>query len=278
MGSVVRRLARSLPVVGLIAALLAGCVPAPIRDQGYQLVFEDNFDTLDTTTWGTATFCCRYLPPTVADGVLTLQTSSPEWRGQTATTGPRRPSPEPNFPNARAWQEGYFEARIRFTDNPWVWPAFWLFSLAKSEAWPGEDCRFLTSEWDIMENGIPNDDGAHPAATTYFTALHRNTRNAGSDYCGQPDATRTAERDYPRATPEDPALAGWHVWAGRWTEDELCTYLDDVEIQCMEPYDTTAQPMQIEFALGYLQNCGGCPPRPSELEMQVDWVRVWQQP
>jgi hypothetical protein len=275
----VPRRKRALPLLGLLGLLslvLTACAPPPIDGQGYEIVFQDEFNgtALDTSVWATAPFGGS-LPGTVADGALTLRTTAANnynW-GHLASTGPRSTS-EPNYPGAKAWQEGYFEARIRFTDNPWSWPAFHLFSMAKTEAFPGEDCTRLTAEWDIMENGVPNRDGTKPASSWYFTALHRNTGDGTDDgYCGIPDTQRTVERDFTGTN-----LSDWHVWAGRWTANQLCTYLDNVEIQCMTPYDTMPQPQHLIFTMQYLQNCGGCPPRPASLEMQVDWVRVWQQP
>jgi hypothetical protein len=244
---------------------------------GYRLDFGDEFDgdTLDTSVWATAPFGSS-LPATVDGGVMTLKTTEANqyfW-GQLASTGPRRPDAEPSYPAARAWQEGYFEARLRYTNDPWSWPAFWLFSQAKSEAWPGEHCARMTSEWDIMENGVENGPGRRPAGSWYFTALHRNTTDHTSDgWCGQSDEERRFAREYPGVD-----LSGWHTWGARWTTEELCTYLDGAQIQCMPTYETTAQPMHLTFTMQYLGRCDGCPPRPPALEMQVDWVRVWQQP
>jgi hypothetical protein len=206
---------------------------------------------------------------------MTLRTTAANdyaW-GYAATTGPWTEG-EPNYPNALAWQEGYFEARIRYTDNPWTWASFWLMSMSKTEAWPGEDCSELNAEWDIFDNGIQHVDGSHPASDWFFTGLHRNTTdNTGDGYCGRPDEQQTYGENLSQAD-----LSGWHTWAGRWTSGELCTYLDGVELQCVEPYDTTSQPMRLTFSIQYLPRCDGCPPRPSSLELQVDWVRVWQAP
>lgn len=267
-----RRLRGSFLVV--VWAILTACIPAPIEDQGYELVFVDYFDgDAPGGIWAIAPYSAS-LPATVSDGVLTLAaTADNGYRSAyLASTGPRFDT-EPSYPLAQAWEEGYFEARIRFTDNPWAWPAFWLFSMAKSEAWPGEDCTRLNSEWDIMENGIGNEDGTRPPSESYYGVIHRNTTdNTPDGYCGLPDESRSVQRSY-----SDINLSEWHTWAGRWTDNELCSYLDDVEIGCMATYDTTAQPMHLTFSLSFQGICGGCPPRPSELELQVDWVRVWQQ-
>jgi hypothetical protein len=124
-------------------------VPAPIRDADYQLAFEDDFEgsELDTSVWNTGPVGGS-LPATVAGGRLTIKTTAANnhhW-GHLASTGPRSDG-EPSYANPKAWQEGYVEARTRYTDNPWSWPAFWMFSMAKSEAWPGEDCSLLNAEW-----------------------------------------------------------------------------------------------------------------------------------
>lgn len=247
--------------------------PAPIKDTDHQLVFADDFDAAASgSIWVTAPFG-NSLPATVTDGVLSLKTTaanSHHW-GYIASTGPRSES-EPNYPQAKAWQRGYFEARVRYTNSPWSWPAFWLFSMAKTEVWPGEDCSKLNAEWDIMENGVENGEGRRPAGNWYFTSLHRNTRDGTDDgYCGQPDEERRHGQHMPNTN-----LADWHTWGALWAEDRMCTYLDGSPIHCTEPWDSTAQPMHLVFTMQYLSQCGACPPRPHELELQVDWVRVWQ--
>jgi hypothetical protein len=248
--------------------------PGPIRDADYRLDFSDDFDgsAPDPGTWATAPFGGS-LPPTVSDGALTVKTTASNayrW-GYVASTGARSQS-EPNYPNAKAWERGYFEARIRYTDTPWAWPAFWLFSMAKTEAWPHEDCSNLDAEWDVMENGVDNETGDKPASEWYLTALHRNTSdNTDDGYCGTKDEWHRFEKHMGGTN-----LSDWHIWSAYWAQGTFCTYMDDVKIQCMEPFDSTAQPMHLVFDIQTLQQCDGCPPRPDELEMQIDWVRVWQ--
>ncbi|HLM63099.1 MAG TPA: hypothetical protein VK306_02280 [Acidimicrobiales bacterium] len=248
--------------------------PAPIRDAGYRPVFADSFDggAPDGSVWAIAPFG-NPLPATVSDGHLTIRArtdNGASW-GHIASTGPRTEG-EPSYPDARAWEQGYFEARIRYTDDPWSWPAFWMYSMAKTEAWPGENCSELTSEWDIMENGVENGDGARPAGSWYFTNLHRNTTDHTSDgYCATPDDERRFSQNITHTN-----LSDWHTWGAYWADGAFCTFLDDVQLQCTEPFDSTSQPMHLVFTMQYLTQCNGCPPRPAELEMQVDWVRVWQ--
>ena len=275
-GSIRHRLAT---IVGVVAACSgcagSACAPVPIRGGGYELVFEDSFDgTAAGPIWANAPFGDG-LPATVSDGALTLTSTAANdhrW-AYVATTGPRVDT-EPSYPFALSWQEGYFEARIRYTDDPWAWPGFWMFSTAKSEAWPDENCTLLNAEWDIMENGIGNSAGDRPPSRSFYGVLHRNSTDTTPDgYCGTPDERRSIHEIY-----TDRNLSEWHTWAGRWTEDEVCSYLDDVQLGCLPRYDTTSQPMHMVFTMHYQGLCGGCPPRPAELELQVDWVRVWQRP
>ncbi|HET6953449.1 MAG TPA: hypothetical protein VFI47_23935 [Acidimicrobiales bacterium] len=272
-----RRWRRRLGAVAtLTLASLGGCAaPAPIGQGGYELVFADNFDgTSVGPVWSGVPYV-RSLPPTVAGGLLTLRTSAAngyEW-GYLASTGPRVDG-EPSYPFVSAWQEGYVEARLRFSNHRWARPAFWMFSQAKTEAWPGEDCSRLNAEWDIMENGIEMGDGSRAANNWAVSVIHRNTTDNTTDgYCGIGDQQRVVTTPYWGVD-----LSGWHTWAGRWTAGELCTYLDDALVHCTPTYDTTAQPMHLVFTIGYLNNCAGCGPRPAEMDMQVDWVRVWQRP
>ena len=145
--------------------------------------------------------------------------------------------------------------------------------MAKTEAWPGENCSQLNAEWDIMEGGIGNSDGQWPASRATYSVLHRNTTdNTPDGYCGVADQQRQHRSMFP-----DVDLSQWHTWAGRWTAGELCTYLDGQLLGCLEPYDSTPQPMHLVFTMQYLSDCIDCGTRPTALAMQIDWVRVWQQ-
>ena len=268
-----RRDAVRLVAAVLLATTAVGCVPPPIADNGYELVFSDTFDGDALGGIWSVPPHGNPLAPMIGDGVMTIWTTAENnysW-GFVGSTGPRLDT-EPSYPFMQAWQEGYFEARIRYSDDRWAWPAFWLYSSSTAEAWPGQNCRKLTSEWDIMENGVANGYAERPADHWNVSVIHRNTTDGSPDgYCGQPDETRVFQREFP-----DVDLNDWHVWGGRWHGRELCTYLDDVQLQCMEAYDTTSQPMHLVFTMQYLRSCIACGDRPAGMAMQVDWVRVWQ--
>jgi hypothetical protein len=258
----------------VIASAASGCAPPPIADQGYELVFRDEFDGDTLSGLWAAPPHGNSLPPELRDGVMTVRATEDNYYfwGVVGSTGPRLAT-EPSYPFVLSFREGYFEARIRFTDNPWAWPAFWLYSSSTMEAWPNEDCSRLTSEWDIMENGVSNGSGDRPASRWHVSVIHRNTTDGTPEgYCNQPDETRTYSREFPATD-----LSAWHVWAGRWEGNRLCSYLDDVQLQCMDGFDSTDQPMHLQFSMLYLKSCSVCGPLPPELRLEVDWVRVWQQ-
>jgi hypothetical protein len=124
-----------------------------------------------------------------------------------------------------------------------------------------------------MENGIENVDGRRPARSWSFTALHRNTNDSSADgYCGQPDVQKTYGREHPGMN-----LSDWQIWGGLWVGDLFCTYLNGVPITCMTGYDSSQQPMHLMFSIAPLPRCPAeCGPRPPELWMEIDFVRVWQ--
>jgi hypothetical protein len=280
-----------LALVILIVTALTGCPWNP-EENGYVLVWADEFDgTALDPEWETH-------PPSqpapdpdelvVSAGTLKLRSTDPEHWSAITTLGPRQPS-EPNYPSPISFEEGYFEARLRYTDDGYSFPAFWLLSSAAGEAFgdPDAHCPTLVSELDVMEGLVPTGVTGRPQRVTH--TLHRNTRLLAQDpdgSCGQPDEVN----DPPILTE---ALAGvslhdWHVWAARWTADEVCWYLDREEVGCAPTFDSTAQPMHLLLSTGWYitdeEPCRAwlygtnCPPLPEFTEIEVDYVRAWQTP
>jgi hypothetical protein len=94
--------------------------PEPIRGQGYHIVFEDNFDTLNTEVWATHPPYLGEQPAgavVVGDGTLKLTSRDldnyPELH--VSTLGQRTGHAPRNYPKATMFQQGYFEARMRYT-------------------------------------------------------------------------------------------------------------------------------------------------------------------
>lgn len=282
---------RRLSAIGLLVAtaLLAGCYD-PAAD-GYEIVWQDDFDGTElSSTWET------HVPsqpaPTgdeivVSDGTMRLRAYDPDHWSAISTRGSRQDG-EPNYPNMLDWQEGFFEARIRYNDSPYNHSGFWLFSSATAEAWPVQDahCPTLVSEIDVMESLVATNA---PQSQRVTHTIHENTNILGSTNdplgtCDRVDQTSTALSSFGDS---ELRLDEWHDWAARWTSDEVCWYLDRVEVGCRPTFDSTAQPMHLLLSVGFYQ-CkdltpwlypDGCPPGPPDyVEIEVDWVRAWQMP
>lgn len=279
-----------------IAVLVGGCSqPKVIEGRGYTQVFADQFNYATQAEMGEvwelhAPFLAAAEPQSItfrSDGnggkYVRLQTG--EFRNwdwtYISTAGPRRADVEPNYPDMKSWEGGYFEARIRYSPNEWTWPTFWMFSASKTENWPVEVCppsAPLVAEWDILDSG--SFDDTPWARDHYHGGLHSNTPYEG-DWCGVPDEQRV----YSDAGLDGMDLTQWHTWGGYWTQTadgggEMCVYVDGLEIGCYPTFDSTNQPMVLNLAI--LNNaqagCEGClpPEGTSNIYMDVDWVRVFQ--
>ena len=286
--------------IAVLVAATAACEPGPIAGQGYAIVFEDDFDYLSQDAmddvWELhAPFLAPPQPQSItfhtdpadpANRFVRLTTGAFrnwEWT-YISTAGVRRQSPEPNYPNARSWQGGYFEARLRYTSNEWAWPAFWLFSHDKSENWPDVVCppaAELVGEWDILDSG--RFDAEPWAPDHYHGGIHKNTPYNGP-WCEVEDEQRLYSED-PLAGMD---LTQWHTWAGRWIEHpdgtgEMCVYVDAIEIGCHPTFPESAQqPLVVNLDIKHNGHVlGENQPPPSgtpDLSMDVDWVRVYQLP
>jgi hypothetical protein len=282
--------------VVLLAAIAACAEPAKLEGRGYQQVFVDQFTYTSqaemSRVWELyAPFTAPPEPQSItfhtdpgsgAQYVRLLTGAFRNWDWTyISTAGTRRADPEPNYPNAKAWLGGYFEARIRYSPNEWAWPTFWLFSQQKTENWPMVVCppvARLVAEWDIVDSGRFTTEAW--TRDHYHGALHRNTPYQGA-WCGVPDE----QHIYDDARLQGMDLTQWHTWGGYWARrwdggGTMCTYVDDIEIGCHDTFDTTDQPMVMNLAIlnnGHLR-CDGCTPPAGtpDLYLDVDWVRVFQ--
>ena len=239
--------------------------PAAIAGQGYRQAFRDDFDgTSLGSTWTPKEFWEDDPRPgavAVSDGTVKIRNAWPYYDDQSITTGPY------SFgdPVKNAWEFGYFEARMKFTDAKGSWPAFWLISSAHATwpNWPSCPESDLNFELDIMEY-----QGDEP--TQFYGTEHRNT----GDLCGTQDATRSAFT-------KPGKLAGtWHTFAVKWTASDLTWYVDGVQQGSPQPlFDSGDQLMYLALTM---QACGwdssnACDSTtPAVLETEVDYVDVWQ--
>src|SRR5690606_15619454 len=226
---------------GQIAALLKGggvVEESAPPHEGMTLTFEDDFETLDTTRWTPHPwFVFDWDGVTVEDSILKLQMTDdldPDHPSTALTTlGVRDPDNIPHYPNALSWQEGYFEARIRFTNHGDAYPYFWLLSAEHPQTWPdGDQCPLLRCEWDIMELGLSSSD---PNTTTWMNS-HRNN----VALCEQPQSATTNRRNLAGIN-----LSDWHVWGGLWKDGMLTQFIDGVPTIKAPAPDSFNQPMYL---------------------------------
>ena len=255
--------------------------PGPIAGQGYSERFSDCFETLDRTVW------CSHQwweanPPvgsqTVANGELRLRRErSTGYRDTTLTSEPCGQA------NPKSFQYGYFEARMRHETVQGNGPAFWLFSTrhATNPAWPSINplcapggqypkVACLSAELDVFEGFGRIFYGGSRTDDFFSGTLHRNS----SGHYGEANQSRFAQRG------TGLEMEDWHVYAARWTPNEIRFYIDGQLQGSVAPFDSTQQPMHLllynwntDWEDENMPNASTEP----ELDVFVDWVRVWQQ-
>ena len=184
----------------------------------------------------------------VGDGVLKIKAyhNGSEWRSA-------------RLNSIQTWKYGYIEARLKVTDRPGAWPAFWMMPENRSD-WPA------CGEIDIMENA--------PAIGNHkiFSTLHAEGHSGGS---GQSIGTKIYDSNL---------SSEWHTFGIKWTEDRITAYYDDVAMgsynndgtEANWPYDQNFY-IILNLAIGgtlggdaYVNNLN------KEAEFLVDYVRVYQ--
>lgn len=223
--------------------------PSPIAGQGYSIVFQDDFDTFDASFWRRSIW---YEPEAtnsdvfVSNSVLNLLSQSSQgFPGRWAMT------------RTQAWQYGYFECKMRYTNQAAAFPAFWMMS----DNWMNTgNCSVLKiSEFDMFEAFQTNFPRSHSGA------LHQNT----TGQCGLADQVNS------NSWTNDVGFdlgSNWRIYSGLWTPTNVYWYVDEVLLKSTPVWSTTNQPMRVIFQI---DNHGGA--TGTELRAEIDWFRVWQQ-
>ena len=250
--------------------------PTAIAGQGYHVAFADEFNSLDRITWDNHIWYDD--PPSanwlnfqsVSNGIFDLRTSR-NFFWDTSTTqckNAQASSPIPDLPDncnwpintattfssGKAFQYGYFEARIKWTKGDGAWPAFWLIS----KAWATNQSQ-PSGEIDVMEG-----QGSEPMVfygTVHSDSAHSSDQQNGNNY--QPlgiDLT-----------------AGYHTYGVLWTSTTVSWYVDDKFIMSAPTYASDNQPMFLLLQM-WVEGWTVDPDAstPTNLDTQVDWVHVWQ--
>lgn len=234
----------------------------PPEREGFTLLFEDHFDTLDTTRWQTAshTFtenAAQFDPSmvTIEDGYLRLglePASSPTADGREYIGGELR--------TLEFFGYGRFEARIRFAPGSGVVSS--LFTFYDHYADPD-----LPENWNEIDIEFLGKDPSH----VQFNVIHWNEANQ-----------RTTHEEHV-ATEFDPS-AEFHDYAIEWLPTEVRFYIDDqlVHSQTDQIEEFLTLDSRLMMNVWPVQNtpnltawAGEFSPSSVPTAAYYDWVRVY---
>jgi hypothetical protein len=231
-----------------------------------------------------------------ATGVLTIDNTPDVFNGVLQTV----PANATGSQRAGTWQHGYFEARIQYSSTVTGnggrkngWPSFWLWAVQALSPVQGQK----TAECDIFE-ALPL--GAAGASSQAINTLH-NWENS-RDYAAQSNLFNTGSNNLQASLVDStesaqPTDGRWHTYGCLWTSNgngsgTVRFYYDGFLIvhqrgvttvltgtnQRLAPgqisgdtMGTSLTAMESDNMFIYLGTAQGWP-------MNVDWVRVWQEP
>jgi beta-glucanase (GH16 family) len=240
---------------------------SPAAKAGYDLTFDENFDTLDVSARGPGTRWIAHtpwngdfgdaqfadpmpgFPFTTDNGILRIEarkTASGQWQsGLLASVD--------SSGNGFSQQYGYFEMRAKLPPGAGLWPAFWLDSLVPADS---------------------NDPSLEVDALEYygqFTGNFMSTIHLWPK--GNPAAATTV--DHLNTVPANSLTSDYHVYGVSVEADWIIVYLDGTELW------RTPTPAEHKHKLMILVNLalgGGWPitDAPSPSYMYVDYIRAYK--
>ena len=159
----------------------------------------------------------------------------------------------------RNWKYGWFEARIKVSDVPGSWPAFWMMP-QNFKTWPGD------GEIDIME---------------YAISTQGKDKSSSSIHCNAFNWPAGTQKTHVQAVSK--AASEFHVYALEWTSQYMKFYVDgklhltfnnDGKGYDHWPFDA---PFYLKFNMAWGGNMGG---KTDESKLpatyEVDYVRVFK--
>lgn len=264
----IRRFTNTLPVIFTLwlisSAPSAGAqsVTKTIAGSVYQLSFSDSFDQLNLSpsgggsySWYKGIWWEDEVPSdsliTTSDSVLTLTWERSSTPDTSITTFAH------DRTGGHTWRYGYFEARMKWKPVSGAWPAFWL--IPRQAAVGAEE----TGEIDVFE-------GQGNMPHTFYGTVH--------DWIGKSDSA-----NYPNwvSLPNAVDFSTWHTYGLLWTPGKVTWYFDDKPLYSA-PTPQICDQQDFFIVLGSQEgakwdegNLSGV--SADKLELQVDWVKVWQQ-
>ena len=158
----------------------------------------------------------------------------------------------------RYWTYGWFEARIKVSDVPGTWPAFWMMP-QNYKTWPGD------GEIDIME---------------YAISTQGRNKSSSSIHCNAYNWPAGTQKTHVQNVAD--AASEFHVYALEWTATEMRFYIDGKQHLLFKnegkgydswPFDA---PFYLKFNMAWGGNMGG---KTDESQLpatyEIDYVRVF---
>lgn len=240
----------------------------PFDSEGYRLVFEDNFDSLDLKKWQIGQPWGRFHAQTphqyfgdsevyVKNGILFLENRYAPKYFSHADTQMKIPYGTGliNTYYSKQFLYGYFAIRCKNPKGPATWPAFWLTG---RDNWP--------PEIDIFENyGRCNGKSIHEQTMTlHFGKIETRTKTLVTKSFRLTEDTDEA----------------FHIYSCLWEPGKVTFYTDGVRVRTiklnrwMQQFYNEPMYLLINNAVDYRYlNCLDNSTLPVTLE--VDWVRVF---
>lgn len=242
---------------------------------GRLLLFEDNFNSMDSESWTSEVGPMRGIlffrenNATIENGKLVLTIKKEQHGGKEWTTGSLTTR------GKRSWMYGRFEAKIKMPEVHAYNSAFWFLGNSAGEIYYNDDG---TRSFKAQSEGIEN--------VTKWPA------------CGEIDVVETIPGDSKRPQcnlwgsdqkslgygefPTDVDITKWHIYAMEWTKTYMAMYIDNIEYKrwvfsdfnpdLVKAY--TTEPMAILLTMG-ITGWMVTTNTPSEGKMYIDWVRVY---
>ena len=258
-------------------------VPVTVLPTFAPMTWSDEFggSEIDLTRWsyratgprGDATVTPEAV--SVGDGALTIKTFTEEDEHYVGMISSYPPGASGGFEQTY----GYFEARLKFTNAPGQWSAFWLHSPTFGS--PLGDPATAGVEMDIAEHRTRC--VAAPAPTPPQTCSPGNDITDRIQQALIWDGYGTSSKSAVRLSDSLPGLgnASWHTWALRWTPTDVTFYYDGVPtwsstaaISRRDQYLILSSEVAASFA-GPAPAGGYGSRTQTTTDMQVDYVRVW---